>query len=142
MTAITVRATPCWTLVHADGRPAGFEDSKPHFDTEADALKAAPGYGDVDIPAPTAKSLAGLCATATTVCGYTYDEDGEGVEHWPDAAALRRHLTAAGWRFAPGGEMRCPAGHGCVDCDAAPDSPDLTRLPGQLDLITGAEVIR
>lgn len=135
MTAITTRTEPCWTLIHADGRPAGFEDSEPHFDSKADALKAAPTYGDVDIPDPTPKVLAGLCSTATLACGYCYDENGEGVEHWDSADQLRTHLLNEGYRPGENGSLRCPAGHDCDECDGLPDAPDYTPLPGQFALI-------
>lgn len=135
MTAIVTRTEPCWTLIHADGRPAGFEDSEPHFDSEADALKAAPAYGDVDMPDPTAKVLDGLCSTATLACGYRYDEDDEGVEHWTSPDLLRDHLLNDGYRPGADGAIRCPASHDCDECDALPDAPDYTPLPGQLALI-------
>jgi len=121
MTAITVNAEPCWIVTHADGSPSGYEDEEPHYATEDEARKAAADITYADDPVPVVKRLDNLCPSATAACGYRYDEDGEGVQHWPDTAeAFRVYLTGtADWREGSGGSLLCPAEHGCEECDAA-----------------------
>ncbi len=111
---------PCWVVTNADGSPVGFEDSEPHFDTEAEARKALPDFAREDEPAPVMKQLDHLCSSATTACGYRYDEDDEGVQHWPDGAeAFQAWLIEhADYRLGANGELLCPAEHGCDECDA------------------------
>jgi hypothetical protein len=135
MTAITTRIEPCWTLVHADGSPVS--DIVPHYDTEADAVKAAGTFLLDPDQTLSPKLLDGLCSTAVLACGYRYDESNECVEHWPSADQLRDHLLKLGYRLGPDGSLRCPADMGCDECDAMPGAPDYTPLPGQLDLLGG-----
>lgn len=141
MTAIITNADPCWTLVRPDG--SNVSDFEPHFDTEAQAAEAAKRYLTDGEPTPKPDRLAGPCSIATAACGYVYDEDGEGQEHWASAEELHAHLLTAEWRDLPGGEMHCSADPGeCDECDALVPPPVPAQLPGQLDLISGAEATR
>jgi hypothetical protein len=113
--AITTYAEPCWTLVRPDS--ANVSEFEPHFDTEEQALEAVQRYTDAGV-APTPRRLGGLCSIATAACGYVYDEDGEGQEHWTSAEELHAHLLTVDWRDLPDGSMRCPAEPGdCDECD-------------------------
>lgn len=141
MTAITTYTEPCWTFVRPDDDNAS--EFEPHFATEVQALEAVKYYTVEGKPPWTPKRLSGRCSIATAACGYVYDEDGEGQEHWPSAEELHAHLLTADWRDLPGGEMHCSADPGeCEDCDALLPSPAAPELPGQLDLISGAEATR
>lgn len=113
--AITTYTEPCWTLVRPDG--ANVSEFEPHFDTEEQARGAIGRYTDAGV-APSPQRLAGLCSVATAACGYVYDEDGEGQEHWPSAQELHDHLLTVDWRDLPNGQMRCSADPGaCDQCD-------------------------
>lgn len=141
MSAITTYTEPCWTLVRPDG--GNVSEFEPHFDTEAQALEAAKRYVEDRQPVPTPRVLDGCCSVATAACGYVYDEDGEGQEHWSSAEELHAHLLTVDWRDLPGGDMHCSADPGaCDECDALIPPPAPAQLPGQLDLISGAEVAR
>lgn len=135
MTAITVLDRPCWTLVQADGTEVDYDDTEPHFHSEAHARQSAEFYRRDSEPLPAPREVDGRCATATMECGYRYDEDGDGNQCWPSADNLREHLIGDGYRPLPDGGMRCPARMGCDECDAIPDPPVApTELPGQLAL--------
>lgn len=134
--AVTQSETPCWTLVHADGRPVGFEDTEPHFDNEEQARRAAPSYvrdEDDDRPAPTTKQFNYRCFLATAECGYRYDEEGEGIEHHDDRDRLISTLLDAGWKAGPDGSMGCGE-DSCDDCSKLPADQPLVEIPGQLAL--------
>lgn len=138
MTAIKTYSEPCWTLVRADG--GNVSEFEPHFDTEAQAREAANHYTDAGVtPAP--QRMTGLCSVATAACGYVYDEDAEGQEHWTSAEELHAHLLTVDWRDLPDGQMRCSADPGeCDECDALIPAPTPDELPGQLDLISGESI--
>ncbi len=138
MTGIAAGTEACWALNHHTGDPADGE----HYDTKDAALAAAADHIKHDDPIPALVQLPRPCFTATLACGYRYDEDDSWVEHWQSADALRSHLLKAGHRPGPDGTIRCPAGYGCVDCDALPDVPDYSPLPGQLDLLATSEETR
>ncbi|MFI5934759.1 hypothetical protein [Actinoplanes sp. NPDC051494] len=134
--AISTYPEPCWTLVRADGRPVGPDDAEPHFDTEAQALAAVASWHDEDRPDPTPKRLTGLCSIATAACGYIYDEDDNGQQHWQDAQELHAHLLTVDWSDLPNGEMRCSADSGaCEECDGLIPPLANAVIPGQLDLL-------
>lgn len=131
--AITTYTEPCWTLVLPDGE--NVSEFEPHFDTEAQAIGAANRYTDAGIR-PTPQRLDGLCSVATAACGYVYDEDGEGQEHWSSPEELHAHLLTVDWRDLPAGQMHCSADPGaCDECDEATPPPVVPEIPGQLDLI-------
>lgn len=131
---VTVNTEPCWIVTDADGSPTGFEDSEPHYATEDEANKVALDITSPGDPAPVVKVLDHLCASATAACGYTYDEDDEGVQHWPDSAdAFREYLTGtADWRTGTGETLLCPVAHRCDECDAIAIQPLDAELPGQM----------
>lgn len=136
--AIETRTEHCWTLVRANGE--NVTEFQPHFDSEAKALEAASAYTDAGV-LPTPLRLDALCSVATAVCGYVYDEEAEGQEHWKSAEELRAHLLTVDWRDLPDGQMHCSADPGeCDECDAATPPPAPVQLPGQLDLISGEAV--
>lgn len=110
----------CWIVSNADGTPTGFEDSEPHYDGEDDARKVAKDIHSLGDPAPVVKQLDHLCSEATTACGYRYDEDDEGVQHWPDGAQEFQDwlTTHADYRLGADGDLLCPADRGCDECDA------------------------
>jgi hypothetical protein len=117
--SITTNTNPCWIVTKADGSPAGFEDSEPHFDTEAEACEAQATLTEEGEPPLVVKQLDNLCSEAVTACGYRYDEDDEGFQHWPDSAQeFQDWLTNLGYRLDAGGELLCPVDHGCEECDA------------------------
>ena len=135
ISAITTRTEHCWVVVKADGRPVGYEDSEPHFDSEADAIEALPGFAVEGDPAPVVKRLDALCSSAVAACGYVYDEEGEGVEHWPSAEDLHAHLLTLDWRDLPDGQMHCSADPGvCDECDVLTPTPTGPEIPGQAEL--------
>jgi hypothetical protein len=135
MTSIVANPEACWALNHHDRDPADGE----HYDTRDAALAAAADHIKYGDPIPAIVQLPHLCHTATLACGYRYDEDDSWVEHWTSAEALRTHLLKAGHRPGPDGTLCCPAGMGCIDCDATADVPDYAPPPGQLDLLAAAE---
>ena len=139
-TAITVNAEPCWIVTNADGSPTGFEDSEPHYGTEEEARRVAQDLTSVGDPAPIVKRLDGVCASATMACGYRYDEDDEGIQHWPDTAEeFRRFLTVTmEYRTGARGALLCPADQGCEDCDGLATPLEAAEMSGQLDLPIGA----
>lgn len=113
--AITTYTEPCWTLVRPDG--GDVSEFEPHFDTETQATEAASRYTDAGV-VPLPKRLDQLCSVATAVCGYVYDEEGEGQEHWASAEELHAHLLTVDWRDLPDGQMHCSADPGgCDECD-------------------------
>jgi len=131
---ITTSDSPCWTVAWPDGRPYS-EDFEAHHDTEEEAAKSVDHLLD-DEPRPIPKQLDHLCSTATTVCGYEYDRDDEGVQHWPDGAdAFRDWLVKhAGYRLGEHGELLCPLDHGCDECNAVPQVVVPVELPGQMSI--------
>lgn len=138
--AIKTYTEPCWTLVRADG--GNVSEFEPHFDTKAQAEQAVGRYTDAGVT-PVPRQMTGLCSVATAACGYVYDEDAEGQEHWTSAEELHSHLLTVDWRDLPNGQMHCSADPDrCDECDALVPEPPATELPGQLDLISGAEVNR
>lgn len=141
MTAVITNTEPCWTLVRPDG--TNVSEFEPHFDTEAQAAEAALRYRTGIVLDEVPQRLNGPCSIATAACGYVYDQDGEGQEHWASAEELHAHLLTAGWRDLPGEEMHCHSDPGvCEECDALIPAPVPAQLPGQLDLISGAAVAR
>jgi hypothetical protein len=137
--AITQYEGKCWRLEYADGKPVNEFD--PHFDSEEAALAAAPRYTDPDhkaVPVPVQEPDG--CFVAESACGYVYDEQGEGIEHWDSAEDLLRHLVdKKGYRPGPPGQLRCPKSY-CEVCDAMPEPPAVEEpLPGQLALAVGGE---
>lgn len=117
---IVTSTHPCWIVTNADGSPTGFEDSEEHYNSEDEARKAAANLAYANELPPVVKQLDHLCSEATTACGYRYDEDDEGVQHWPDGAQefqgwLTRH---ADYRLDAEGDLLCPAERGCDECDA------------------------
>ncbi|GAA0583171.1 hypothetical protein GCM10010172_80260 [Paractinoplanes ferrugineus] len=127
MSGITVNDHVCWVLTYPSG-PSEFE---PHYDTEDKALKAA--AEDDNDNRGTPKRLDQPCATATSACGYSYDED-EFVEHWPDAGELKQHLRGLDYRFLGDGTLLCPAGVDCDECDALAPAVVEPELPGQMSI--------
>ncbi|GAA0493724.1 hypothetical protein Ade02nite_21230 [Paractinoplanes deccanensis] len=118
--SVTTNDHHCWIVTLADGSPTGFEDSEPHYASEDEARKFAKDITYPNDPPPIVKRLDHLCSSATTVCGYRYDEDDEGVQHWPDGAeAFQAWLVEnAEYRLGAEGELLCPAVHDCNECDA------------------------
>lgn len=133
---VTTAERPCWIVTHPDGSPTGFEDDEPHYATEAEARKFADDVTAAINPPLIVKKLDNPCSAAVTVCGYVYDQDEEGEQHWPDGAqAFQDWLTThAGYRLSSGGELLCPLDHGCDECNAlAPIAPP-AELPGQMSI--------
>jgi hypothetical protein len=137
-TAITVTAEPCWIVTQADGSPTGFEDSEPHYASDSEARKVAYDLTCAGDPEPIVKQLDSPCASATAACGYRYDEDDEGEQHWPDSAEeFRTYLVGtADYRPGPNGSLLCPADRGCEECDALEPEVIPAEIPSQLDLPT------
>ncbi|MEU4558571.1 hypothetical protein AB0F72_09275 [Actinoplanes sp. NPDC023936] len=137
MTAITTRTEPCWIVTLADGSPSGFEDSEPHYDNQGEAEKAATAITHADELPPIVKRLDGLCSSATTACGYRYDEDDEGIQHWPDSAEEFRKFLVFTMEYRSGerGDLLCPADRGCDECDALAADLETAEVRGQMPLI-------
>ncbi len=119
MTAITTLPESCWIVTTADGEPTGFEDSEPHYPTEAEAQEAAASITTPGDPAPIVTRLDSPCTSATMACGYRYDEDDEGIQHSPDTAdEFHKFLVyTMEYRTAPDGDLLCPHDRGCDECD-------------------------
>jgi hypothetical protein len=132
---VTTATECCWIVVNADGSPVD-DDCESHHTTEAEAIKEAANLRYVGESAPVVKQLDHLCSSAVTVCGYVYDEDDEGAQHWPDRAeAFQDWLVKhADYRIGENGELLCPLNHGCDECNAVPQVVTPVELPGQMTL--------
>ena len=77
---------PCWTITLANGTPAGFEESEDHYETEAEAREAAPGYQGEDGPAVKVVQLETTCWVAELLCGkrFIYERGEEPTGHFAD----------------------------------------------------------
>jgi 5'-deoxynucleotidase YfbR-like HD superfamily hydrolase len=78
---------PCWTITLADGKtPAGFEESEDHYESEAEAREAAPGYQCEDEPPVRVIQLDTHCWVADLLCGTRYVYQGADADsaHFAD----------------------------------------------------------
>jgi hypothetical protein len=116
---------PCWVLVRANGDVVDEDEREPHHDTQAEAVKAAPGYAREGEPAPKPKPLIDKCYVATAECGYRFDEREDGIHHGPDRDALQAMLLHLEWRPGPDGAMGC----GDKQCRPAPSCRPGRRQP-------------
>ena len=102
----------CW-IVHDDrGEFDGDGDRVTHFATEA---KATEYLSELERDGLRVVENAAPCFTAVAVCGYVYDEDGEGIEHYPDAESLADILRCVDWTTTADGRWLCH-GDACVPC--------------------------
>jgi hypothetical protein len=128
---------PCWTVVRHDGTPAGFEESVPHYETEAAAIAAAPDYNGEDEPPVQVKvDCPGfLCTVAELVCGQRFVYEGDTDEaHFADAATVLALMADDGGLIRVGDGMFACTDPGCHPCRQAigslPEPADVP-LPGQ-----------
>jgi hypothetical protein len=106
------RSALCWVLRDENG-----VELEEHFDTERQALAAAPRR----TPGWTAVPRRWLrCWTATTVCGEQF-EGADGVLHWdlPNPEDLVVELLQHGWQPTVDGRWACPD-LSCVACALKP----------------------
>lgn len=133
--AITQEAAPCWVLRLPNGEQVDggiWEDA--HYDTQADAAKAARDEADDHDPprALVPVQLDTPCWTAKTVCGEQYSGDGTfSVEHWPSRADLLDMVLYVGWKPVEGGGMTC-GDDTCADCASLTVVRVRQEIPGQL----------
>ncbi len=107
---------PCWTIMLADGRAAGFEESEPHFLTEEEAGKAVPDYQREDEPPVQVTQLNTHCWVATLLCGEQYvDETDEPAMHFADEASLLTSIAERGLFCVEPGVFTCD-NDGCATC--------------------------
>lgn len=115
---ITATETRCWIAVDADGKPAWHGEHETHTATREQALEdITRNYGGRTDLAPA--QLDRPCFVAVAACGSVYDEDGEGIEHWPSAEELADLLRSIDYTIGADGTVRCPDFCDC-DCRAAP----------------------
>jgi 5'-deoxynucleotidase YfbR-like HD superfamily hydrolase len=87
--------TPCWTIVDADGEPAGFEGSCPHFRIRGEADEAAAGF-DKENPVTVVQENV-LCWVAYLNCGEQFIYEGDDYEaHFADQTTVLDRLSSAG----------------------------------------------
>lgn len=88
---------PCWTVLTHDGRPAGFEESEPHYLSQAEAFKAAPDYWPDGEPPGTVVQMSDRCWVAYLHCGQQYVcERADDAVHFADEDDLRGSLALDG----------------------------------------------
>lgn len=84
---------PCWTVVTHDGRPAGFEESEPHYVAQAEAQADARGYQcEDDPPVQVIQVPDGFrCTVAYLYCGkqYVTETDDGPSAHFADEQGVR-----------------------------------------------------
>jgi ADP-ribose pyrophosphatase len=110
--------TPCWTILTADGVPAGFEESEHHFDTESQARDAASGYQRPDDPPVQIVQRESRCWAAILHNGelFVHQGDDDGV-HFDSEATLLELLAAGGHVQLPTGKFTCGDDADCDECD-------------------------
>lgn len=141
----------CWVLTK-DGQATTDGEEEPHYESEEKALAALAGRnqwrdeGDkLDL---VAVQLDRTCLVLSTVCGYTLDEDGDGICHSDDRQSLFDWAMGYGFALLPDGSMLCGPER-CEVCAAveAGETAELEPMPiaGQLTIgggeVTEADVI-
>jgi 5'-deoxynucleotidase YfbR-like HD superfamily hydrolase len=105
---------PCWTIMLDDGRPAGFEESEPHFLTEEDARRAKPEFQPGDEPPVYVAQLDTHCWVAHLFCGEQYvDDTDEAACHFADEDVLLTSIGERGLFCVEPGVFACDD----VDCE-------------------------
>ncbi len=113
---ITATTAHCWIAVGADGRPVWRGEHETHTATRKEAVDdIARHYPDRPDAAP--KQMDRPCWIAVCECGSVYDEDGEGIEHWPNAEELTHLLRSIDYTVDDAGRVRCPD---FCDCSCQP----------------------
>jgi len=100
---------PCWTILTHDGRPAGFEESEPHFLSEAEARNNVKDYQREDEPPVKVAQLDRCCWTAVLLCGTQFvDESGDFPgDHFLDEADTIAALGEEGLFAVEPGVFTC-----------------------------------
>lgn len=103
-TGLTQATEPCWT----HDRPGVWDEQ--HFQTRE---KAEERLADAEGKGTVARNEY-LCWSAVAVCGYVYDEMGEGVEHIPGTLEeAEAFLRSVDWKTGEDGRWRCPTDTSC-----------------------------
>jgi putative hydrolase of HD superfamily len=108
---------PCWTIVRANGTPAGFEESEPHYLTEADARKDAPDFQREDDPPVRVIQLETHCWVAYLLCGEQFVYEGGDAPscHFADETDVLTSIEEEGLFLVEPGVFTCN-GDGCETC--------------------------
>lgn len=115
---VPVSATPCWVL------PSLGRWDERHFDTREAAYADLANLDDPDHGRDRLLVQRDTpCLIATTVCGYPYDRDGEGIEHLPTLEDAIATLRDAGFRAGPGRALYCPQYSADMGCGCPVDVP-------------------
>lgn len=102
-------ATPCWVL--PDSKSMWDER---HVDTHETAVADLADVTDPDHGRDSeVAQRPSPCLLAVAACGYTYDEDGEGVEHFATQADLAANVISAGWTDGGPRGWLCAADSSC-----------------------------
>lgn len=135
----------CWVLTKG-GVATTEGEEEPHYPSRDKAIEALatrnswlPRRERLDL---VPVQLDHECLVLTTVCGYTLDEDGDGICHSEDRDSLFTWAMGYGYAVLTDGAMLCGPER-CVVCTAVErdETPPAPPLPivGQLD-IAGGEV--
>lgn len=108
---IDTLAYRCWHLTWS-GEPAEIGERVPHYRTEAEAQTEI----DRDETDAVPQQADEPCVQAVARCGFVYDEDGDGIEHFTTPQDAHDAVTDAGWVVSADGVLHCPPGNGCDEC--------------------------
>jgi hypothetical protein len=145
--AITQNSKVCWELRRPNGDPeyGPDADDRPHYRDHAQAIESYESanrwltQGERG-PVMTPYSMENPCWMLMLLCGYVYDEDGDGVMHAEDKRDLIKAAKLAGFRTLSGGAMLHPA-KDCEECDAlfagGPPPPAVISAPVAIGAAAG-----
>lgn len=107
---------PCWVLPDA-----GNGQDERHWPSRAAALADLGRGGDPDHGRNAElRHNDAACWTATTVCGYQFDYDLDGQQHWPDKEVLRGLLARLDYVIGQDGTLSCPSAADGCGCPVTP----------------------